>query len=160
MKPHIHQEGSREHVLSWTVKGAKCSEPDCEVNHRPAATAIPGTWTHPMPVDDWDKAYYEGLLRQERAARVAAEARVAILEKSRAEWDRLYNIKKQEIKALRMNISATMKRAEAAEARVEGLTKALEKVAIWSDSLNGSWSVNKIAKDALEAIRDGGKEKA
>ena len=29
---HIVKEGSREHVISWSNKGAECSEPNCEIN--------------------------------------------------------------------------------------------------------------------------------
>ena len=29
---HIHQEGSRNHVIWWSEKGRHCSEANCEVN--------------------------------------------------------------------------------------------------------------------------------
>jgi len=32
---HITCDGARFHVLSWSSKGARCSEPKCEIN-RPA----------------------------------------------------------------------------------------------------------------------------
>lgn len=33
-KKHIYKYGSREHVLSFTTAGDKCSEKDCVINHR------------------------------------------------------------------------------------------------------------------------------
>lgn len=29
---HIRCNGARYHVISWDSQGAKCSEPDCELN--------------------------------------------------------------------------------------------------------------------------------
>lgn len=34
-KKHIYKSGSREHVLSFTTMGEKCSVRDCVINHRP-----------------------------------------------------------------------------------------------------------------------------
>ncbi len=31
---HIHKEGSRNHVVSYSTLGVYCSEPNCEVNRR------------------------------------------------------------------------------------------------------------------------------
>ena len=31
---HITKEGSREHVISWSSEGRRCSEPNCEVNKK------------------------------------------------------------------------------------------------------------------------------
>lgn len=38
--PHISQDGSREHVFSWTLRSSgdvivRCSEPNCEANFWP-----------------------------------------------------------------------------------------------------------------------------
>lgn len=30
--PHVHCEGARFHVLSWSTTGRQCSEPRCVIN--------------------------------------------------------------------------------------------------------------------------------
>jgi hypothetical protein len=40
--PHIVSEGSRTHVVSWSTKGPRCSEPRCEINQA-AVEAMEGS---------------------------------------------------------------------------------------------------------------------
>jgi len=31
---HVVCYGSHDHVISWSSEGERCSEPDCEINHK------------------------------------------------------------------------------------------------------------------------------
>jgi len=34
VKRHIYKDGARYHVISYSTTGRRCSEKDCEINHK------------------------------------------------------------------------------------------------------------------------------